>query len=66
MKENSMKWAKEIVEIEKLTGYTIKIEYKKFMAKKDVFLSNVNSQNSMNIIEDEIGGILEHCTKKAC
>ncbi|KAF4351973.1 hypothetical protein G4B88_001095 [Cannabis sativa] len=69
MKGNSMKCVKEIVEMEKLTDYTcnpeFEIEYKKFMAKKDVFMSNV-SQNSMNILEDEIGGILEHCTKKAC
>uniref|UniRef100_A0A803QF48 GED domain-containing protein n=1 Tax=Cannabis sativa TaxID=3483 RepID=A0A803QF48_CANSA len=43
MKGKSMKWVKEIVEMEKLTDYTCNLEFetnwKKFMAQKDVFLS---------------------------
>ncbi|KAF4365224.1 hypothetical protein F8388_017790 [Cannabis sativa] len=53
MKGKSMKWVKEIVEMEKLTDYTCNLEFetnwKKFMAQKDVFLSKVNIQNSINI-----------------
>ncbi|KAF4349443.1 hypothetical protein F8388_021026 [Cannabis sativa] len=45
MKGKSMKWVKEIVEMEKLTDYTCNLEFetnwKKFMAQKDVFLSKV-------------------------
>ncbi|XP_062096037.1 dynamin-related protein 4C-like [Humulus lupulus] len=53
MKENSMKWVSEVVEMEKLTDYTcnpeFEIEYKKLMAQKDAFMRNVYSCNSMNI-----------------
>ncbi|KAF4351782.1 hypothetical protein G4B88_030143 [Cannabis sativa] len=59
MKENSMKWVMEIVEMEKLTDYTcnpeFETEYNKLMAQKDAFMKNLHLYNSMTI--ERVGSV---------
>ncbi|XP_062094601.1 dynamin-related protein 4C-like [Humulus lupulus] len=53
MKERSMKWVVEAVEMEKLTDYTcnpeFEIEWNKFMAQKNPFMSYVDGYSTINI-----------------
>ncbi|PON69181.1 Dynamin superfamily [Trema orientale] len=53
MKEKSMKWVMEVVEMEKLTDYTcnpdFESEWNKFMAQKESFMSYVKIYDTINI-----------------
>ena len=53
IKERSMNWVLEVLEMEKLTDYTcspeFETEWKRLMTQKDSFISLVNSYNSVNI-----------------
>ncbi|XP_062076978.1 dynamin-related protein 4C-like [Humulus lupulus] len=53
MKERSLNWVMEAVEMEKITDYTCNPEFvsewNKFMAQRDTFMSVVNSVGSINI-----------------
>ncbi|XP_062094445.1 dynamin-related protein 4C-like [Humulus lupulus] len=61
MKEKSMKWVMEVIEMEKLTDYTCNPEFvkdwNKFMCQKETFMAEVNNQSRFRMELEGFGWI---------